>query len=106
MSVTWAGVFRRAFAAARPPKPPPTITTCGNWLFILAPFTWGWESVNFPVQVVSPDTRRGNLARAAAPSPWRGSPVVHSDDAIGRGGVLHQHCIEVVQRLVPHRKKC
>ena len=30
--------------------------------------------------------------------------VVISDDAIGRGGVLHQHRVEVVQRLVPHRK--
>src|SRR6266496_1378716 len=27
--MTWAGAFRRALAAARPPKPPPTITTRG-----------------------------------------------------------------------------
>src|SRR5438876_7180279 len=29
MRMTWTGAFRRALAAARPPKPPPTITTRG-----------------------------------------------------------------------------
>src|SRR5215216_2258849 len=31
--MTWTGAFRRAFAAARPPKPPPTITTRGAFDF-------------------------------------------------------------------------
>src|SRR6266567_8336694 len=29
MRMTWTGALRRAFAAPRPPKPPPTITTRG-----------------------------------------------------------------------------
>src|SRR5438034_11008846 len=31
--MTWTGAFRRAFAAARPPNPPPTITTRGDFDF-------------------------------------------------------------------------
>jgi hypothetical protein len=30
--MTWTGALRRAFAAAKPPNPPPTITTRGMLL--------------------------------------------------------------------------
>src|SRR5258708_3140554 len=54
--MTLAGVFLRVFAAARPPKPPPTITTRGTRLFITfkiylkcrATSIWPWRDFGLP----------------------------------------------------------